>query len=181
MIISDIIFVNFGGMMIKNQLKLIVLKKLDDNNLSGYDLIKEIYNSTGSWKPSFGSMYPLLKDLHKNKLVTVKVVNRRKVYSITASGRKTLKEALAASQNIIETMAKEFKMMENICSTYERKHLDIIIHRIHTNKAMFDGVTDEMDQFQRTLMMLFTHGKFKSKEQDIKNILNDAISKLKKL
>jgi DNA-binding PadR family transcriptional regulator len=167
--------------MLKNQLKLIVLKKLEDKNLSGYDLIKEIYQSTGSWKPSFGSMYPLLKELHSNNLVTFKVINRKKVYSITNLGKKTLKETLAASQNVIETMAKEFKMMENICSTHERKHLDKIIHKIYTDKTMFGGVTDEMDRFQRILMTLIAHEKFKSKEQDIKKIMNDTITRLKKV
>jgi DNA-binding PadR family transcriptional regulator len=167
--------------MLKNQLKLIVLKKLEGKSLSGYDLIKEIYNSTGSWKPSFGSMYPLLKDLHSQKLVTVKIVNRKKVYSITILGRKTLKEALAASQNIIETMAKEFKMMENICSAHERKHLDVVIQKIHGDKALFGEFTDEMDQFQRLMMSLITDKKIKSKEQDIKKILKEAIIKIKKL
>ena len=167
--------------MLKNQLKLIVLKKLDDKSLSGYDLIKEIYHSTGSWKPSFGSMYPLLKDLHSNKLLTVKIINRKKVYSITSLGRKTLKEALAASQNIIENMAKEFKMMENICSTHERKHLNIVIQKIHNNEAIFGSFTDEVDQFQRLMMNLITDKKIQSKEKEIKKILNDTIIRLKKV
>jgi DNA-binding PadR family transcriptional regulator len=167
--------------MLKNQLKLIVLKKLEDKNLSGYDLIKEIYNSTGSWKPSFGSMYPLLKELHTNKLVTFKVVNRKKVYSITTLGKKTLKEALAASQTVIETMAKEFKMMENICNAHERKHLDIVIQKIHGDKALFGAFTDEMDQFQRIMMNFITDKQLKSREQEIKKILINTIIKLKKI
>jgi len=167
--------------MLKNQLKLIVLKKLEEKSLSGYDLIKEIYNSTGSWKPSFGSMYPLLKELHSTNLVTFKITNRKKVYSITSLGRKTLKETLAASQNVIDTMAREFKMMANICNPNERKHLDTLIHKIHADKIMFGGVTDEMDRFQRIVITLMTKGKFQSKEKDIKRILNDTINKLKKL
>jgi DNA-binding PadR family transcriptional regulator len=168
-------------MMIKNQLRLIVLKKLDDKSLSGYDLIKEIYSSTGTWKPSFGSMYPLLKDLHSKKLLTFKMVNRKKVYSITVLGRKTLKEALAASQNTIQAMAKEFKMMESICSSHDRKHLDIIIKKIHSDKAIFGGLTEEMDKFQRVLMHLITDEKLKSREKDIKKVMNQAIIKLKKI
>lgn len=168
-------------MMLKNQLKLIVLKKLDDKSLSGYDLIKEIYISTGSWKPSFGSMYPLLKELRHNRLVTVKVIERKKIYSITSLGRKTLKEALETSQNIIENMAKEFKMMENICSMHEKKHLDAVIKKIHTDKAIFGGFTDEMDRFQRTMMNIITRKKTKSKEYEIKKILNDTISKLNRI
>ncbi|MGV8141793.1 MAG: PadR family transcriptional regulator [Candidatus Woesearchaeota archaeon] len=167
--------------MLKNQLRLIVLKKLEDKNLSGYDLIKEIYRSTGSWKPSFGSMYPLLKELHANKLVTFKVLKRKKIYSITAFGKKTLKEALAASQNTIENMAKEFKMMENICSVHEKKHLEAVIKKIHQDKSIFKGFTDEMDRFQSTMIRILTDAKFRSKESEIKKILNNTIQKLNDL
>jgi len=167
--------------MLKNQLKLIVLKKLEDKPLSGYDLIKEIYNSTGSWKPSFGSMYPLLKELHVNKLVTVKMTDRKKIYSITTLGKKTLKEALAASQDIIEGMVKEFKMMENICSTNEKKQLENVIKKIHQDNTIFGGFTDEMDRFQRTMIKILTDTRFKSKEQEIKKILNNTIQKLDSL
>jgi DNA-binding PadR family transcriptional regulator len=167
--------------MIKNHLKLIVLKKLEEKSLSGYGLIKEIYESTGSWKPSFGSMYPLLKELNSNNLVTFKIINRKKVYSITALGKKTLKETLVASQHMVETMGKEFKMMENICNVNEKKQLNSIIHNIHHDTAVFGGATDEIDKLQRIIMDLLSHGKFKSKEQNIKKILNSTITQLKKL
>ncbi len=167
--------------MIKNQLKIIVLKKLDEKSLSGYDLIKEIHTSTGSWKPSFGSMYPLLKDLNTNKLVTFKIVNRKKVYSITKLGKITLKDALVASQNMMNEMTQQVKLMKNICSQSETKQFQTIIKKIHSNPAVFGKLTDEVDRLQRIMMEHLTKGKFESKEKEIKIILNDTISKLKKV
>ena len=167
--------------MLKNQLKIIVLKILEEQSLSGYDLIKEIHKSTGSWKPSFGSMYPLLKDLHSNKLVTFKIINRRKVYSITSLGKQTLKDAMLASQNMMKEMTQQVKLMKNICSTSEKEQFKNMIKTIHKNPAMFGKLTDEIDRLQRIMIEHLTNGKFESKEKEIKKILNDAILKLKKV
>jgi len=59
-------------MEIKGGLKLIVLKILNEKDFTGYGLIKEIEDQTGFWKPSPGSMYPLMNDLLKKGLVSCK-------------------------------------------------------------------------------------------------------------
>jgi DNA-binding PadR family transcriptional regulator len=167
--------------MLRNNLKLIVMNKLKEESLSGYDLIKEIYNSTGSWKPSFGSMYPLLKELHKNKLVSIKVVNRKKVYSLTAQGIKVLEEALNASQDTIKMMLKEFKIMENICTPLERKHTAAIITEIQKNSLPFININEELDSLHKIIFRLNSNGKLKTKEKEIKKIFNEAIINLRKI
>ncbi|MBI2653024.1 helix-turn-helix transcriptional regulator, partial [Candidatus Woesearchaeota archaeon] len=59
--------------MMAGYLRLIVMKTLANRRLSGYDLIKQIEKDTGTWKPSFGSIYPLLKKLLKERLVEVEI------------------------------------------------------------------------------------------------------------
>ena len=157
------------------------MNKLKEKSMSGYDLIKEIYSSTGSWKPSFGSMYPLLKELHNKRLVSIKVVNRKKVYSLTAQGVKVLNEAVDASQETIRTMLKEFKIMESICSPQERIHAEAIIKAIKQNSIHFSNITEEINQLQRILFKLHASGKIKTYEYEIKKILKNTIVKLKKL
>jgi len=167
--------------MLKNHLKIIVMNKLKEKSLSGYDLIKEIYKSTGSWKPSFGSMYPLLKELHNNKLVSIKVVNRKKVYSLTTQGVKVLDEAVSDSQDTIRMMLKEFKVMESICSPQERNHAEANIKNIKQNTIPFSNIAEEIDKIQKILFRLQANGKIKKKEKDIKIILDDTLVKLKRL
>ena len=157
------------------------MNKLKDNSMSGYDLIKEIYNSTGSWKPSFGSMYPLLKDLHQKKLVSVKVVNRKKIYSLTSQGLKVLNDAVNASQETMSVLLKEFKVMESICSPKEHKQVKFIMDEIKNNRIPFGNLSDEIHQLQRIMLDLHTKGKFKSKEKEIKKVLSAAISDLRGL
>jgi len=167
--------------MLKNHLKIIVMTKLKEKSLSGYDLIKEIYNSTGSWKPSFGSMYPLLKELYNNKLVSIKVVNRKKVYSLTAQGVKVLNEAVDASQDTIRVMLKEFKVMESICSPQERDHTHAIVREIKQNSFPFSNLAEEISKLQKILFKLHSDGKTKTCENEIKSILNEAVIKLKRV
>ena len=41
-------------------LRFLVLKMLSEKPMSGTEIIEEIQTQTGSWKPSPGSIYPLL-------------------------------------------------------------------------------------------------------------------------
>jgi DNA-binding PadR family transcriptional regulator len=119
--------------------------------------------------------------LHNNKLVSIKVVNRKKVYSLTAQGVKVLNEAVDANQDTIKMMLKEFKVMESICSPQERSHNESIIKDIKQNSLPFSNITEEISEIQKVLFKLHASGKIKSKEKEIKSIFNEAIVKLKKI
>jgi PadR family transcriptional regulator AphA len=67
---------------------------------SGYDLKKHMESSTQYfWKETFSSIYPVLEDLEKQKLI-VKIDiptrndRKRNVYTLTPAGQKTLKNWL---------------------------------------------------------------------------------------
>src|SRR5437667_8593881 len=67
---------------------------------SGYDLKKHMESSTNYfWKETFSSIYPVLEDLEKQKLI-VKVATpakndrKRNVYTLTPAGRTTLENWL---------------------------------------------------------------------------------------
>ena len=89
--------------MMSGYLRLIVMKTLANRRLSGYDLIKEIESNTGTWKPSFGSIYPLLEKLLKEKLVDFKVEGRKKAYFLTKSQRVLILKGLLTISLIKES------------------------------------------------------------------------------
>lgn len=68
---------------------------------SGYDLRQWAENSIGHfWRESYGQIYPVLKDLARDGLVTARSgagsgKRERIVYAITAAGRKQLQDWLA--------------------------------------------------------------------------------------
>ena len=83
--------------------KYAILGMLSIRPMSGYDIKREIEESISNfWTESYGQIYPVLKSLVAQKLVT-KSVERgagkpdRHVYSLTAAGRKELQAWLAES------------------------------------------------------------------------------------
>jgi DNA-binding PadR family transcriptional regulator len=66
--------------------------------MSGYDVRKEIASSIGHfWSESFGQIYPALRDLSRRGLIRVQSGasgggRERRVYEITAKGRRALRE-----------------------------------------------------------------------------------------
>lgn len=167
--------------MIKSHLKIIVLKILNEKSLSGYDLVKEIHTSTQHWKPSFGSIYPLLKDLHTKKLVTINVIGRKKVYSITSAGKKKLKEILKTKNKIYDLTIEGLKGLEAICSKEEIE----FIHKLHSNLKCnfmpFKEVTSEMQEIAKIMISMSDSEVLSRNENKIRKILKEAISKLKKI
>ncbi len=58
-----------------------------------YEIIKTIEKKfEGSYRPSTGSVYPVLKSLVEKNLVEVKVENNKKIYIITEKGKNELQE-----------------------------------------------------------------------------------------
>jgi DNA-binding PadR family transcriptional regulator len=86
-------------------LNYIILGMLYNCKLTGYDLKKYIENGVGTfYKASYGSIYPTLKRLSENGLVTVlqeqQGSRQKKVYSITPEGRQVFLKWLAEPINL---------------------------------------------------------------------------------
>jgi DNA-binding PadR family transcriptional regulator len=85
-------------------LRFLVLKMLSEKPMSGMEIIEEIETQTGSWKPSPGSIYPLLawlvkKDFTK-ELPRDEMGSKR--YVFTEKGRKFLKQQIEVANDFIE-------------------------------------------------------------------------------
>jgi len=92
-----------------------VLESLAEKPMSGSEIINEIENRTnGRWKPSPGSVYPLLAWLQDNGHVKELPAdeNGLKRYELTASGRNLLEE-----QKTI--VAEQRKRFEDYRKTYQ--------------------------------------------------------------
>lgn len=77
-----------GTRMGRGDVRASVLFLLDERPMHGYQIIREIEDRTGGrWKPSAESVYPTLQMLADEGLVTVDVVEDRKVYALTTEGR----------------------------------------------------------------------------------------------
>jgi len=93
--------------------KLLVLKVLSTGPNHGYGVLKELESITGGCcVPTFGSIYPILKELTKNGYANVsedkqlKGALKRQVYTLTPLGLKAYEVALEAWRSTIPYIYK---------------------------------------------------------------------------
>lgn len=159
--------------MFKAHIKLSVLKELNKKKLSGYDLIKH-FEEFGE-RPSPGYIYPLLNDLEEKGFISVKQDERRKVYSITAKGKKLL---LELQKNREEMINKMKKVWSSITDKDEVNQIVKNRQRMFANKDSFKD-KDILEKFHKTLFSVYKTGK--DKRQKIRTILNKTIKEIRSL
>lgn len=85
----------------ENKTKYAILGMLSFASKSGYEISKLIATSTAFfWSESDGQLYPILKKLHKENLISLYIEktpgkHAKKIYSITKNGKKVLTDWLA--------------------------------------------------------------------------------------
>jgi DNA-binding PadR family transcriptional regulator len=87
-------------------LRFLVLKMLNQRPMSGAEIVAEIEKQTGSWKPSPGSIYPLLAWLLKKGLTKESPKDELgfKRYSFTEEGKKFLEKQIEIGQGFLKKM-----------------------------------------------------------------------------
>lgn len=93
--------------------KVLVLKVLSKGPNHGYGILKELQSMTsGCCVPTFGTIYPILKELTKNGYAEVKEdkqlkgAQKRQVYTLTPSGIAAYEVALEAWRSTIPYIYK---------------------------------------------------------------------------
>jgi DNA-binding PadR family transcriptional regulator len=77
----------------RGDVKYFILEILEKGPRHGYDVITALEQKTGGrYRPSPGSVYPTLQLLEDGGFATSETVDGKRVYTITESGRKLLKD-----------------------------------------------------------------------------------------
>lgn len=162
--------------MMAGYLRLIVMKTLVNRKLSGYDLIKQIEKDTGTWKPSFGSIYPLLEKLLKEKLVEVEVHGRKKLYYLTKEGKKHLKIIDKSKNTLVDKLIATWNAFGKITDRREMNFMLEVFNSLKKGQLPFKEFNPELNEFRATIFELYSKGKDRMK---IKVILRETIKRLK--
>lgn len=72
--------------LVKSFLDIIVLAMLNGEPVHGYRIIADLHRTFGVLL-SPGTLYPLLYHLEKEKLIEVREIKRKKIYTVTPHGR----------------------------------------------------------------------------------------------
>ena len=110
---------NFEKMQGKQRgiLSIYILHSIKKKSKSGYDLINEIKDKTdGSWIPSKGTIYPLLKNMEKEKLIQINKVEERgkNIFQITSEGKRVLKNLKKQKNQMVEKINQFRKLIAEI-------------------------------------------------------------------
>ncbi len=91
-----------------------VLAVLKDGDAHGYEIIKKIEEYTGFWKPSPGTIYPLLKAMVSEGLVSVRMEGEKKIYSLTPRGLNLAKSVEISKKDMHQKMCEMMSLLTNV-------------------------------------------------------------------
>lgn len=164
--------------MMAGYLRLIVMKTLANRKLSGYDLIKQIEKDTGTWKPSFGSIYPLLEKLLKEKLVEVEIQGRKKLYYLTKEGKKQLGIIDKSKNKLVDNLIAAWNAFGKITDRREMNFMLEVFNSLKKGQLPFKELNPELNEFRATMFEIYSTGKDRGK---IKSVLKETVRRLKAL
>ncbi|MCC7574059.1 PadR family transcriptional regulator [Candidatus Woesearchaeota archaeon] len=163
----------------RSHLKSLILKMLNDKAMSGSEIITEI-NNLMNWKPSCGSIYPLLNSLETDGLTISNLNQGKKIYSLTAKAKKLVKEKYDEKEELIVAMEKSYKLLESIYgfdTSMERE----MLKDIKKGSMPFHEIYDESMFLKEELARIQKKNLLSKNIVEIKNILRKAGNDLKKI
>ena len=164
--------------MMRGYLRLIVMKTLMNRELSGYDMIKQIERRTGTWKPSFGSIYPLLEKLLKEELVHVKAQGRRKIYSLTKEGRKSLVTIDRSKNMLVDRLIATWNAFGKITDKREVSFMLEVLNSLKKGQLPFKELNPELNEFRATIFEQYSAGRDRKK---MKSVIRESVKKLRNI
>lgn len=168
-------------MTLRGGLNLIVLKLLFNENLTGSELINKIEKMTGSWRPSPGSIYPLLNNLSERGFVCFKQNKNQKTYSITFKGKIFYLKAEVTKKKIISELKEGVNFLKNIGENAKEclKLDEMIKSLVSEGEFMHLNSIDEVSELRNTLIDAIKKGKNPKKISKILKKCTDELKKLK--
>jgi len=163
----------------KGYLTFLVLNELSKQELTGYDLSKQIEKKTGCWKPSYGSMYPLLNQLLKEKAVTMHVDKRKKLYALTERGKLKLHDAKKEKDMLISQLIEDIHVFETLFPKHYFLHAVDALEDLKRGTIPLSDIQTEIMALKHTIMELHAKKRIPQHKNHIKNILQKADKELR--
>jgi formylmethanofuran dehydrogenase subunit E len=149
--------------MAKGLLKYFMLKLISERKHSGYELIKEIEEHSGS-KPSTGTVYPLLKSMQGEGWIKGIDRDEKTYYEITKSGKEKLNEYNTIKQDYITKMHESVSILNE--TFHQEGHLMYI---------------EQMELIHPLLEEIINLQKQGIEQEKINKIISNAIEQLKQM
>jgi len=166
--------------MLQSTLRTVVLKELLRQKHSGYSLVKSIEASTG-WKPSWGSIYPLLELLRREGKAVFRKEGRRKIYSLTHKGKEEIKTFEQEHSAIISHMRAMQKVMTHLCDADHDIFFEHMVNELEQGELPYKEILKAGFNLRQELGRIYDEKLITQHKRAVIAILNDAQRKLAKI
>ncbi|MBS3176000.1 PadR family transcriptional regulator [Candidatus Woesearchaeota archaeon] len=166
--------------MVPSPLKMTVMNLLAKKPMTGYSLMQALEQQVG-WKPSPGSVYPLLADLYKAKLVQIKDEGRKKMYSLTPQGRKALKMIVTQKENFLRHLQQHMRACSLIGNQKENEEMKQFFSIIRDKESHLAWLHEDAIGLRNIIFSFADHQLTRTQQEKIKKIIREAIIKLRKI
>ncbi|MEA2054048.1 MAG: PadR family transcriptional regulator [Candidatus Thermoplasmatota archaeon] len=131
-------------------LKYFMLKTISEGKANGYKIIKKCEEILG-YRPSTGSVYPLLKGMEKKNVIKGEKKGRGTVYSITAKGKKLLDEGEKLREEIYQKLSSHVSSVAEIFEDNGLKNLlkEARAGRFSCRSLMISKIWDVATELER--------------------------------
>ncbi len=157
-------------------LKAMILRVLQEEPRSGYDIVKRIKEKT-DWEPSYGSVYPQLEKLREEDILEVEQEGRKKIYSLTSEGREKAKESQDRKEEFYEEMKEKIQVMGEIMGEDHQVLLEMI-ENFKEEKNPLEPVNPELIRFRDKVFRMCLNGTAEEHADEIKQMLRDNLERL---
>ncbi len=164
--------------MITGHLKILTLKFLNKEPLSGYSLMKKIKDATGKM-PSPGSIYPMLEILLEERLVEFKQDRRKKIYYLTKKGKLKIRQLKKKKEEIINNITELMQILGNVCEKNEHYFFKNALNHIKMGSFPLMHLQPELSELKAAIIK--KGGKKNKNSEKIRQILKKAASEIKKI
>ncbi len=137
-------------------LRHVIVRLLLSGDMTGSDIMRILdERSEGFWRPSPGSIYPLLSSLEDEGIIkTVKTEGRSKTYSLSKGGRSRIKEILRMKHDVEHKARLNRMIWIQLLEPADRAHFHIMgmKHAIgHLNETIGELSASERKKLRTTV------------------------------
>ncbi|RME53564.1 PadR family transcriptional regulator [Candidatus Woesearchaeota archaeon] len=169
--------------LIQHKLRILTLQELKKKPLSGYDLANTIEASVG-WRPSYGSIYPLLDRLSKEGLITAKQKKRKKEYSLKKKGERALQTFQKENDQLLKKAKETMKIIAHLLGIDYKTHQEmssILLSPTSPQAFPFKNIMASTTALKHTLLTLYQKQLIEKYEKEINAAIKETTRKLKHL
>lgn len=163
----------------RGHLKPMVFKIIQEEPTNGSKIVEKIHEATG-WKPSYGSIYPLLKTSEKEGELKSTKKGKQKLYSLTKKGEKELREFESKKEILLDDLIQRFKLMGELFDMQTTADI-LFLQKVKEGKAPFIKFHKELNQVKKEHERILKNELYKTKKDELKQAVKKHIKDLKNI